>query len=178
MIPDDVIDDAERLTRLADRAVGRNEADAHRNERDELLADHGYVAHHPEDDDGDTLVLHPDDWLDADGQVRPDRVDVDDGVEVSLSGPGDGEWDAVESHNRAVAAAVAEAHGEPHGTNAGRLADFASNHYAKRVEALTRDERREFVEEYFPRNAWPSETERDAVEESVSLATEFARRKA
>ena len=178
MIPDEVIDDAERLTRLADRAVDPNEAAAHRERRDELLADHGYVARRREDDDGDTLVLHPDDWLNEDGRVRPDRVDVDDGVEVSLSGPGDGEWDAVESHNRAVASAVAEAHGDPHGTNAHRLADFASNHYAKPVEALTRDERREFVEEYFPRNAWPSDVERDAVEESVALAAEFARRKA
>lgn len=178
MIPDDVIDETERLTRLADRAVDSNEATAHRRRRDELLAEYGYVARRREDDGHDTLVCHPDDWLDEDGTVVLDRIDVDDGVEVPLSGSGDGEWDAVESHNRAIATAVAERHGDPHGTNANRLADFASNHYAKRIESLTRAERREFLEEYFPRNAWPSEPERDAVEESVRLATEVERREA
>lgn len=178
MIPADVVDDAERLTRLADRAVDPNEAAAYRERRDELLAEYDYTARRREDDDGETLVLHPDEWLDEDGQVRMDRIDVDDGVELSLSGPGDDEWTDVEAHNRGVAEAIAEKHGDPHGTNAHRLADFASNHYAKRVESLTRDEQREFVEEYFPRNAWPSEAERAAVEESVTLVAEFARQEA
>ncbi|MFC7176095.1 DUF7108 family protein [Halosegnis marinus] len=174
MIPDDVIDDAERLTRLARTAVDPNEAAAHRERRDDLLAEHGYTARVRSDDRDDTLVLHPADWLE-DGEVVIERVDVEEGVEIELSGTGDAdEWAAVDEHNRAAAEAVVAEHGEVHGANARSLADFAGNHYAKRVEELTPAERREFVEEYFPRNAWPSDDQREAVEESVELTREHA----
>lgn len=190
MIPDDVVDEVERLTRRAREAEqwagatppggetydGPTEPERYRERRDELLAEHGYVARIREDDDGDTLVCHPADWLDETGTVRMDRVDVDAGVEVPLDGVSDADaWREVAAHNRAVAAAVADDHGDPHGATARALADFASNHYAKRIEALTLRERREFVTEYFPRNAWPTDDQRAAVEESVELASERAR---
>ena len=176
-LPDDTVDEAERLTRLAREAVDPNEATAHRARRDELLDEHGYTARVRSEDTDAVLVLHPADWLDEDGTVQFEQIDdVDDGIEVPLSGPGDtDDWDATEAHNRAVADRVEAEHGAVHGQTAHAFADFMSNHYAKPVEQATPAEVREFVEEYFPRNAWPSNDQRAVVEESVDLVRETAR---
>jgi hypothetical protein len=176
-LPDDTIREVERLTRLARESVDPNEAAAHRERRDAILADHGYTARVRSDDTDDVLVLHPSDWLDESGTVQVDRIDdVDDGIEVPLSGPGDADdWDSVERHNRAVAEWVAADHGAVHGRTAHSFADFMSNHYAKPVEQATPAEVREFVEEYFPRNTWPTDDQRAVVEESVELVRETAR---
>lgn len=174
-LPDDLLDEVETLTRRARRAVDEAEAAAYRERREEALAAHGYTARTREDDDGDVLVCHPDEWLE-DGVVRTDRVDdLDRAVEIPLSGPGDPEvWDEVDEHNRAVAAAVREAHGGVHGENAAALADFMSNHCAKPVESATPDEIATFVEDYFVRNAWPTDEQKAVVEESVELVQELA----
>jgi hypothetical protein len=166
-LPEAVIDETERLTRLAREAIDDDEAAAYRDERADLLADHDYTARVREEDN-DTLVLYPEEWVE-DGTVYPDRIDdVDRGIERPLEGPGAAEeWDAIEEHNRALAESVADEHGGPHGDTAHALADFASNHYAKRVEDLTREERAEFLSEYFPRNAFPSDDQKAVVEESL-----------
>ena len=80
----------------------------------------------------------------------------------------------LEAHNRAIAERVREEHGDPHGANAHAFADFMGNHYAKRVEAASPAEREEFLEEYFRRNAWPTEAQRDAVQRSLRLVEEIA----
>ena len=174
-LPDDVVDRAATLTRRAREAVDPNEREAYLAERAALLSDHGYTARVREEDTNETLVLHPEEWL-ADGVVQVDRID-DTGraVEVTLSGTGsEDEWDAVEAHNRAVAERVADEHGEVHGATAHAFADFMSNHYAKPIERATPGERAEFREEYFPRNAWPSDEQREAVERSLELVVEAA----
>jgi hypothetical protein len=169
-LPAEAVERAERLTRLAREAVDDAEAAAYRADRADVLADHGFTARVREDDAGETLVLHPDEWTE-DGTIRTDRIeDTSRAVEVSLSGPGDpDEWDAVDEHNREVVARVREAHDEVHGDNAEAFADFMSNHCARPVESATDDEVAEFLSEYFPRNAWPSEKQRAAVEESLEL---------
>lgn len=176
-LPDDTVSEAERLTRLARDAVDPAEAAAHRERRDELLADAGYTSRVRSDDTDDVLVLHPSDWVDDEGIVRVERIDdVDDGIEIPISGPGDGaEWDDIEAHNRALAERVADEHGPVHGKNAHTFADFLSNHYAKQAEKATPAEVREFVDEYFPRNAWPTDEQRALVEESVELVQDAAR---
>lgn len=181
-LPGNVVAEAERLTRLAREAVDDAEAAAYREERADLLADHGFTGRVRDDDPGETLVLHPEEWVepidgergDGDRKIRTDRIeDIDRAVEVSLSGPGDpDEWDAVDEHNREVVARVREAHGAAHGENAAAFADFMSNHYAKPVEAATDDEIAEFLTEYYPRNVWPSENQREIVEETVELVLE------
>lgn len=169
-LPKEVVDEAERLTRLAREAVDEAEARAYRRERDGVLADHGYAARVRTDDDGDVLACYPTDWVE-DGVVRPDRVDdVDRGVERRLSGPGAGDdWEEVAAGNDALVERVREAHGEVHGANARALADFAGNHYAKAVTELTRAELLEFRDEYFPRNAWPTDEQSAAVDQSIRL---------
>jgi hypothetical protein len=169
-IPDAVVDEAERLTRLARDAVDGAEASAYREERTDLVSEHGFTARVREGD-RDTLVLYPDEWVEE-GTVYPDRIDdVDRGIERPLGGPGaDDEWDAIAEHNEQVAERVAAAHGPVHGENARALADFASNHYAKPIGDLTADERAEFLGEYFPRNAFPSDDQKAVVGESVMLA--------
>ena len=172
-LPEPAVDAAERLTRLAREAVDPAEVDAYRADRAETLADHGFTARVREEDD--TLVLHPEEWLE-DGTVRVGRIeDTDRAVEVSLSGAGDpDDWEEIETHNAALVEAVAAEHGEPHGANARAFADFMGNHYARPMDSAGADEVREFLDDYFPRNAWPSEKQRDAVRASVRYVFEAA----
>lgn len=173
-LPEGIVDEAERLTRLAREVVDEAEAAAYRRKRDAILDEHGYTARVREDDD--TLVCYPEEWTDEAGTVHPGEIeDVDRGVERSLAGPGDADdWQAVEDHNRAVAAAVADEHGDPHGATAHALADFASNHYAKPIADLTGAELAEFREEYFPRNAWPTDRQRRRLSKSIEYTLEKA----
>jgi hypothetical protein len=173
-LPAEVVDEAERLTRLAREAVDDEEASVYREARTDLLDDTGFTARVREDD-RDTLVLYPSEWVE-DGTVHPDRIDdVDRGIERPLEGPGAGDnWDAVAEHNTEVAERVGDEHGDVHGQNAAALADFASNHYAKPIDDLTVDEREEFLTEYFVRNAFPSDDQKAVVEESVQLAADAA----
>jgi len=73
-----------------------------------------------------------------------------------------------------VAAAVGDAYGDVHGANAAAFADFMSNHYARPVESATDVEIEEFLTEYFPRNAWPTDAQKAVVDESVELVFESA----
>jgi hypothetical protein len=165
-LPREVVDAAERLTRLARRAVDDAEAAAYERDRDDRLDEYGFTARVRDADD--TLVLHPAEWLEE-GTARMDRIeDTDRAVEVPLSGAGDPEeWDAVETHNAEIVDRVADRAGEIHAANARAFADFMGNHYARRMETATAAELREFLTEYYPRNAWPSEKQRDAVERSL-----------
>jgi hypothetical protein len=174
-LPREVVDEAERLTRLARDAIDENEAAAYRERRADLLADHDYTARLRGENTGETLVLHPSEWV-VDGNVHPDRIeDIDRGVEIPLEGAVDtDDWDAVDEHNMTVAERVAEAHGEVHGANARAFATFMSNHYARPVEEATDRMREEFLTEYFPRNAWPNDDQRAVVEESLDLVAETA----
>lgn len=173
-LPTEVADEAERLTRLARKAVDDSEADAYRTERDETLTEHGYTARIREEDD--TLVCYPEEWVDEEGTVYPDRIDdVDRGVERRLSGPGEGDdWEAIETHNREIADSVADEHGDPHGTTAHALADFAGNHYARPIGDLVEDELAEFREDYLPRNGWPSDEQLDVLSLSIEYTLEKA----
>lgn len=171
-LPENVVDRAEQLTRRAREAVDDNEATAYREARAELLDEYDYRARIRADDD-DVLVLYPDEWLD-DGVAQLDAIeDLDRGIERPLEGAGDAEqWQAVEAHNRELAERVDAVHGEVHGENAHALADFMSNHYAKKIERATGAEIAEFCEEYFPRNAWPSEEQRAALDASLEYVFE------
>jgi hypothetical protein len=172
-LPEAVVEEAERLTRLARDAVDGAEATAYRDRRGTLLAAHDYSARLRSEDHGEVLVLHPTEWAE-DGVVRVERVDdVARAVEVPLDGTGDpDEWDEVEAHNRALAEAVEADHGPVHGANAHAFADFMGNHYARPIERATERQVREFLEEYFPRNAWPSEDQRDSLDRSLDLLFE------
>lgn len=165
---EDVIEEAERLTRLAREVPDDEEATLYRERRKELLADHEFTARVREDEARETLVLHPEEWVE-DGTIRPERIeDTDRAVEVHLAGPGaPDDWDAIDEHNRAVARRVRTEHGDVHGENAELFADFMGNHYARRVETATPAEREEFLAEYFVRNAWPTEEQEEAIERSL-----------
>lgn len=175
-LPEAVAEEAERLTKLARGAVDPAEAAAYRERRGELLDGYGFVARVREEGATETLVVHPEEWVE-DGRIRPDRVeDVDRAIEVRVAGPEDpGDWDRIEEHNRAVARRVRETHGDIHGANAEAFADFMGNHYAKPVEEATPEERREFLDEYFVRNAWPSDAQKEAIERSLAHVETAAR---
>ena len=167
-IPEDVVDEAERLTRLAANAAVDEAAEAYRESRDRAVHNHDFTARVRDEDD--TLVLYPEEWVD-DGVIRVDRIeDTDRAVEVSLSGPDHGAaWEAVEATNKRIVDAVAAAHGPDHAANVRAFADFMGNHYVKRVDDATDAEREEFLTEYYPRNVWPSADQAAIVERSLSL---------
>lgn len=172
-LPDDVVEEAERLTRLAHEAVDEDEATTYERHRDELLAGHEFVARIREEDD--VLVLHPDEWVE-DGVIRVERIDdTDRAAEIPLSAPGDeDEWDAVEAHNAALVEEVAEEHGPVHAANGRAFVDFLGNHYVRRVEDATTAEVQTFLTDYYPRNAWPTEEQRDKIEQSLEMLFEIA----
>jgi hypothetical protein len=174
-LPETVQDRAETLTRRAREAVDENEREAYLEHRDALLADYDYDARVREGDTGETLVLYPAEWLD-DGTVQIERVEnTDRAVEVALSGPGSGaDWAAIDEHNREIADRVRAEHGDVHGDTAEAFAAFMSNHYAKPIERATAAERTEFREEYVRRNAWPTDEQLAALEESLRLVLETA----
>ncbi|AHF99865.1 rnhA operon protein [Halostagnicola larsenii XH-48] len=175
-LPRAVIDDAERLTRLERNAVDDEEAAAYRAERETLLEDHEYTARIRTDGD-DVLVLHPQEWHDEDeGVIRTDRIDdLERAAEIPLEGAADpDDWAEVDAQNRALVDEVRAAHGDVHGDNAAMLADFMGNHYAKPIESATAAELSEFRTEYVVRNAWPSDEQRDALEQSIDRIYETA----
>ncbi len=175
--PEDVIERAVRLTRRARTAVSIP-ADRLRAERDRTLAAHGFVARVRDAGSDPVLVCYPAAWIDDDGVVRPDRIDDRDrAIErpVHETEP-TVDFDRVDAHNRTIVADVEAAGGPVHAANAAAFADFMGNHYVKPVEAAADDEVVEFLEEYFPRNAWPADDQRAVVEESLRAVFEAAGR--
>lgn len=165
-LPDSVISEAERLTRLAQRAGDPAEATAYREQRAETLAEYEYTARIREEDD--TLVLYPTEWLDGDTVVVERIEDTDRAVERPLSATaGEGSWAAINEHNTAVVERVAEEYGEIHAANATAFVEFLGNHYLRRVEETTPEMLAEFKTEYYPRNVWPDENQQAAIDDSL-----------
>lgn len=177
-LPDAIIDAAARLTKRARSARTPDVERAHRQRRDELLSEHGYVARVREEDTQVVLVLYPADWIDETDVVRTDRIeDLDRAVERQLEGVGDpDDWEAVDAQNRAVVEAVQEEYGTDHGANVAAFADFMGNHYAKPIARASERERREFRTDYYRRNVWPTDEQAACVDESLELAIEVTER--
>ncbi len=173
-LPERVIDEAERLTRRARESPSTDEQEMYLRARRKLLSSYQFTARVREEERA-VLVLYPSEWME-DGTVQLDRVaDTSRGIERPLEGAGEQEsWEAIEEHNRALAAAVAEEYGDVHGQNAHALADFMGNHYLKEIERASGEELNEFCSEYFPRNAWPSEEQQHVLTESIALVFELA----
>ena len=173
-LPDEVIERAVTLTRRAQSAVDDNERAAYLADRDDFLTEYEFRAR-VRDEDRAVLVLYPDEWVE-DGTVYPERIEnIDRGIERPLEGVGETDnWETIDAHNRDLADAVADKHGPTHGANAHALADFMGNHYSKPVESATREELELFLEEYFLRNAWPTDDQKAVVRESVHLVFEQA----
>jgi len=165
-----VVEEAERLTRLARDALNGSEAEAYRERRDELVAEHDYETRIRGTNADATLVCYPSEWIE-DGTVQLEAVtDTERAVEISLAGAGDPEdWDGLETHNRAIVDVVRREHGEPHAEVAAAFADFMGNHYARPVESASRAECLEFCEEYAPRNAWLSDSQEDSLEAPLAV---------
>jgi len=172
-IPEAVQTAAERLTRLAQTVVDETETASYRERRDSLVAEYGYTGRFREDDE--TLVLYPESWVDN-GTVRFDKIDdTSRAVEIPLSATADeAEFEAIETHNAELVAAVEDAHGPVHAANVRAFADFMGNHYLMRIEEASARHLTEFYEEYYLRNAWPSKKQQAVVETSLEYAFDAA----
>ena len=166
--PSGVIDEAERLTRLARTVVDEAEKAVYQSKRDSLVTAHDFTARVRDEDE--TLVLYPEEWIE-DGTVLLDQIeDTNRAVEIPLA-PQPGEsWADVEAHNQAIVDAIAADHSEAHTQNVRSFADFMGNHYLQTLDTATAEQIQEFYTEYYPRNAWPSETQQAIIEESLQIA--------
>ena len=174
-LPEEAIGDAARLSKLAIEATDEAEASAYRDRRDAIVAEYGFNARVREETYGEVLVCYPEEWIDEHGVLQLEEIgDTSRAVEVPLFGSGEPDWDDAEQRNRALASAVRDRHGDVHGANADAFADFMGNHYARRIDTATEREVREFLEEYYPRNAWPSQAESAVVEASLRYVFEAA----
>ncbi len=174
-VPNGVVEEAVRLTRLARRAVDEAEAEAYRADREERVAEHGFRTRIREEEARDVLVLYPAEWM-VNGTVQFDAIeDTDRAIERTISGIGDANtYDRVNSHNRNIVARVRGDAGEVHAANANAFADFMGNHYVRHVGSATDAEVCEFLEEYYPRNAFPTDEQRAVVKTSLRLVFEVA----
>jgi len=173
-LPDDVVSEARRLARLARDASEDAAADAYRDRLDELLAEHDRVTRVRDADA--TLVCYPADWAGDDGTVHPSDIeDPDRAVEVSLAGGGEqGDYEDAAERNAELVERVADEYGDVHAENAAAFAAFMDNHYARPMDTATDAEREEFREEFFPRNAWPSDEQRARLDESLDAVVAVA----
>lgn len=174
-VPDDIIAEAEQLTKFALDAVDESEATAYRSRRDELVAEHDFVARVREEGTRHTLVLYPTEWVEN-GEVQFHRISkTSRAIERVLDGTGEeSEWRAIEAHNQALVEQVESEFGEDHAANARTFADFMGNHYVRPMDSATRAELEEFLKEYYVRNAWPTETQKTIVQASLSRVFELA----
>lgn len=168
-LPDDVV---EKAVELSQKAHHPNfSTDRFEQERDELLAGYGFKTRVRDDDSlGLVLVCYPAEWI-SDGVVQLSQVeDTDRAVERPLfPTETDDEWSEIHGHNQTVVSRIREDYSDVHGDNVQAFADFMSNHYKRRVESASTREVEEFVSEYFPRNAWPSDTQKERIEKSLRL---------
>lgn len=166
-LPDDVVDKVVELSRKAHHpnfSTARCEL-----ERDELLSDYEYRARIRNDDSmGLVLVCYPSEWV-TDGVVQLSRVeDTDRAVERPLfPTETDDDWSEIHAHNQTVVSRIRDKYTDVHGDNAQAFSDFMSNHYNRRIESASIRELEEFLSEYYPRNAWPSDAQKQVVEESL-----------
>lgn len=174
-LPETTVQEAVRLTRLARDAVDKQEADVYRSDRDDRLAEYEYLARLRVEESDEILVLYPAEWID-DGTIAFDRIEhTNRAIERPISGVGEeNKFEQIDTHNRSVVNQVEEKAGSIHAENAAAFADFMGNYYVRRVETATEAELTEFREEYFPRNAFPTDEQRDAHEESLRLVFKIA----
>lgn len=170
-LPPDV---RQRAVMLGRQLVER-EADEEISKRlAELLGPHGFQPHVRSDEDGAVLVCVPAEWT-VDGSVDPEAIeDVSRAIELPLTGAAHAEWEQVAAQNARVAARVAEECDATHAANARAFATFMSNHRARPITHATESDVEEFVQEYYPRNAWPSEAEAAVIGKSVRITRRVA----
>jgi hypothetical protein len=156
----DWVNETARLTRVA--LSGDEEAC---ERRDAVAEEHGYETRVREDG---VLVLHPADWLDEDGVIDMGKFDADEAYEVPLDGRG---YDEARDANDALLDTFEEKDVvcEEDVFNARAFVEFCENHHATAVENAGEKHLSEFLNDYYVRNVWASETAEERVEESLRL---------
>lgn len=168
-LPRAIRETAERLARQ-ERRADDGDAARLRARREALLGEYGFTSRIRHDENRSVLVCYPSEWIDS-GTIDRDAIDdLERAVELPLDAVDDDEsWSAIAAENRQLAARIRDLHGPVHGANADAFVAFMNNHRARSVRQTSDEDVEEFLAEYYPRNAWPSESERAVVEESIEL---------
>lgn len=174
---DDIVKRIWELTRRLDGAVDEQTKETIKQQRTRLLESASLQARVRSDPDGEVLVLYPEDWIEDDGTVDPDRItDPDEAIELPLDPEQqEDDWAEIHEHNRRVASAVTSRYGPVHGETARALATYLSNHHLRRIEAASEEELETFREDYFIRNSWPDEEQVSLVDRSIAITQQIAR---
>lgn len=119
---------------------------------------------------GDVVVLFPASWV-VGGTVELDRIDdIDEAIERPLDDQTtEDDWAAIHEHNLAIAEAVERRCGPVHGETVRALATYLSNHHLCRIEDATPTQLETFKEDYFERNAWPTEEQGVLLDRSIEM---------
>jgi len=173
-LPERVVSEVERLTRLAREAVDDAEREAYLTERAAILEEENFRARVREDN-RPVLVCYPAEWVE-DGTVDVEHVeDTDRAIERPLDGETTGaDWATVHERNEAIAERVAAEHGPDHGENVRIFGAYMSNHHEKSLTDATESEVRQFLTDFYPRNAWPTDHQKEIVEASIRRAFDCA----
>lgn len=147
---------------LARAAVGGGRDASELDRVRDVASDHGFRARLRDDD---VLVLHPDGWLDEDGVLRGD-VDPDEALEVPLGDSGGAE-EARERNDELLDGFEREVGDEDVWFNVELFAEYCETHHGVAVDEVTARQLEEFVDEYYPRNVWASESAEEKLERSL-----------
>lgn len=149
---------------IARAAVGvRGEADE-LDRLKKLAGEHGYRARLREDE---VLVLHPEDWLDEEGVLRGD-VDADEALEIAIGDSGGAE-EARQRNDDVLEGFERRIEDEEVRFNVERFAEYCENHHGVAVDEVTARQVDEFVDEYYVRNVWSSESAEEKLERSLEM---------
>ena len=171
---DELIDRIVELSRQIISEVDQTAIKSLEERRDRLLEHLPYRVYIRSDTDEPVLVLYPESWI-HDGIVDPDRIDsIDEAIERPLSSTvTEDDWADIHRHNMSIAKEVADRFGPVHGANIQALASFLSNHYLTRIEDINSAQLREFRDEYFVRNAWPTVEQKVVLDRSIKIVEQY-----
>lgn len=160
--PDRDAEWVQEVVAVARAAVGARRDAGELDRMEDIAGDHGYRARLRDDD---VLVLHPDDWLDDEGVLHGD-VDPDDALEIHLGDSGGAE-EARMRNDDLLEGFEADVEDEDVRFNVERFAEYCENHHGVAVDEVTSQQVEEFVDEYYPRNVWPSGSAEEKLESSL-----------
>ncbi|MFB6187930.1 MAG: rnhA operon protein, partial [Halobacteriaceae archaeon] len=151
----------------------------YKQRRRELLDRFDYEFHLRSTENETVLVCYPSAWMDN-GIVDIEAIDDrDKAIERNLNSThSEKDWETIYTINNEIATDVKESYGKIHGQTATAFSEFMSNHRMAPIWNATANDIIEFLQEYFVRNAWPTDAQSAVVNRSLRYTIEMAQERA